>query len=193
MNKKILLIDNFDSFTYNLAYMVKQNKAVKKVDVFRNDQIKLEEIDYYDKILLSPGPGLPKEANLLKPIIKAYSHKKDILGICLGLQAIGEVFGGYLTPAKNIYHGMSSLIHILKEKELLFKNIPHEIQAGRYHSWVLSRENFPSNELEITAFDAHYEIMAISHKTYKVKGLQFHPESILTPYGGEILKNWIHS
>ncbi|WP_312312532.1 anthranilate synthase component II [Empedobacter brevis] len=184
---KILVIDNYDSFTYNLVHSLK--KYANDITVVRNDGISLEEVNLYDKILLSPGPGVPDEANLLKPIIEKYAPTKSIFGVCLGQQAIGEVFGGTLLNTQEVFHGVKSDIEILKD-EILFKNLPQNLEVGRYHSWVVSNENFPE-ELEITAIGPKGEIMALRHKIFDVRGVQFHPESILTPFGDEMIKNWL--
>ncbi|MGV0833036.1 anthranilate synthase component II [Empedobacter brevis] len=184
---KILVIDNYDSFTYNLVHSLK--KYANDITVVRNDGISLEEVNLYDKILLSPGPGVPDEANLLKPIIEKYAPTKSIFGVCLGQQAIGEVFGGTLLNTQEVFHGVKSDIEIIKD-EILFKNLPQNLEVGRYHSWVVSNENFPE-ELEITAIGPKGEIMALRHKIYDVRGVQFHPESILTPFGDEMIKNWL--
>ena len=186
---KILVIDNYDSFTYNLVHSVK--KFANDITVVRNDGISLEEVDQYDKILLSPGPGVPDEANLLKPIIKKYAATKSIFGVCLGQQAIGEVFGGTLLNTQEVFHGVKSDITVIKD-DILFNNLPKELEVGRYHSWVVSTENFPE-DLEITAVGPKREIMALRHKTYDVRGVQFHPESILTPLGDEMIKNWLEA
>lgn len=190
MNRKILVLDNYDSFSYNLVYVVKQLTKIP-VEIFRNDQISLEEINNYDKIILSPGPGIPDEANILKPLIKTYYSTKSILGVCLGQQAISEVFGSILLNTKKVYHGISSLIKIIDSKEILFKNLPKKIKVGRYHSWIVSKKNFPS-KLKITALGPNGEIMALRHKIYDVCGVQFHPESILTPDGKKIITNWLN-
>lgn len=190
MNQKILILDNYDSFTYNLVHLVKKLSTFK-VEVFRNDEISLKEIDFFDKIILSPGPGIPDEANILKPLIKTYASKKEILGVCLGHQAIGEVFGGNLLNTEEVYHGIASKIKIIDQSESLFRGLPKEIKVGRYHSWIVNKDHFPSSELSITALGPNGEIMAMSHKTHKVKGVQFHPESVLTPFGEEIIKNWL--
>ncbi len=185
---KCLLLDNYDSFTYNLRHILLELNV--EVDVFRNDKISLDEVDAYDKILLSPGPGIPSEAGLLLPLIKRFAPTKSILGICLGQQAIGEVFGARLLNLKEVYHGVSSDIRVLN-KNPLFKGLEPAFRAGRYHSWVVSQENFPQC-LEITAedvMDGH--IMGIRHRQYDVNGIQFHPESILTPQGKIIIENWI--
>ncbi len=186
---KILVLDNYDSFTYNLVHALK--KFTKEITVKRNDEISLEEVNLYDKILLSPGPGIPDEANLLKPIIKEYAATKSIFGVCLGQQAIGEVFGGELLNTKQVFHGVKSEIEIIKE-DILFKDLPKNLSVGRYHSWVVSSNNFPE-ELEITALGPNKEIMALRHKTYDVRGVQFHPESILTPEGEVMIKNWVEN
>ena len=186
---KILVFDNYDSFTYNLVHLL--NKIVTdKVDVFRNDQISLEKVKEYEKIVLSPGPGIPKEAGLLLPLIKEYAASKSILGVCLGHQAIGEAFGGTLINLTTVYHGVSTSCKL--EGSRLFKDLPEEISVGRYHSWILSDQDFPV-ELEITARDENNYIMALQHKTYDVQGVQFHPESVLTPDGETIIRNWFQS
>ena len=188
---KILVFDNYDSFTYNLVHLV--HKIVSdKVEVYRNDQIRLEKIKQYDKIILSPGPGLPKESGMLLPLIKEYAASKSILGVCLGHQAIGEVFGGTLLNLSTVYHGVSTNCKLQTANCKIFKSLPKEIEVGRYHSWIISEERFPA-ELEITAKDDNGYIMALQHKTYDVQGVQFHPESVLTPDGEIILKNWLGS
>lgn len=186
---KILVFDNYDSFTYNLVHLVEYIIG-ERVDVFRNDQIALEEVKKYDKIILSPGPGIPSESGLLLPLIKEYAASKSILGVCLGEQAIGEVFGGKLINLKDVYHGIATKIKLLKKDTKIFQGLPDEIDAGRYHSWVVSDENFPDC-LEITARDEHNYIMALQHKTLDVCGVQFHPESVLTPDGEKIVRNWL--
>ncbi|WP_185865190.1 anthranilate synthase component II [Blattabacterium cuenoti] len=190
MMNKILILDNYDSFTYNLVYTVK--KYTKNfVQVCRNNEIDLADIEKYNKIILSPGPGIPNEANILKPLIKNFASTKSIFGVCLGQQAIGEVFGATLLNTKKVYHGISSFIKIVDPKEIIFKKIPNKIQVGRYHSWIISPYNFPK-ELQITAIGNNGEIMALRHKIYDVRGVQFHPESILTPYGEKIICNWLN-
>lgn len=190
---KILVFDNYDSFTYNLVHLVEKITDVK-VEVHRNDQIPLERVKAYDKIILSPGPGIPEEAGLLLPLIKEYAATKSILGVCLGHQAIGEAFGGTLVNLSTVYHGVATPVNVKKEnskvKSYLFEGLPDEFEVGRYHSWVVSNDNFPE-ELEITAEDENGIIMALQHKTYDVQGVQFHPESVLTPRGEAILKNWL--
>lgn len=186
---RVLVFDNYDSFTYNLVHLV-ENSLQQKVDVFRNDQIALEDVNQYDKIILSPGPGIPVEAGLLLPLIKQYAPTKSILGVCLGHQAIGESFGGKLTNLDQVYHGISTNCKITGEDDHLFKDMPQQLEVGRYHSWVVDRQGFP-DELEITAVDDNDMIMALKHKTYDVRGVQFHPESVLTPLGEKILRNWL--
>ena len=186
---KILVFDNYDSFTYNLVHLV-EKITHGKVEVFRNDQIPLENVKAYDKIILSPGPGVPDEAGLLLPLIKEYASSKSILGVCLGHQAIGEAFGGKLTNLTSVYHGVATPIKILNHKSEILKGLGDSIEVGRYHSWVVNREGFPE-ELEITAEDEKGFIMALQHKTFDVQGVQFHPESVLTPDGEKIMRNWL--
>ncbi|AEV96755.1 aminodeoxychorismate/anthranilate synthase component II [Niastella koreensis] len=231
---KILVFDNYDSFTYNLVHLV-EKILHQKVDVYRNDQIPLEDVKAYDKIILSPGPGIPEEAGLLLPLIKEYAASKSILGVCLGHQAIGQAFGGKLTNLSTVYHGVATPVQIVNRQSAignrekanpdqsgqavkretgkskkqaetstevthsplpthhsLFDGLPDEFEVGRYHSWVVSEDGFPK-DLEITARDANNFIMALQHKTYDVQGVQFHPESVLTPRGEEILRNWLKS
>jgi anthranilate synthase component 2 len=187
------VFDNYDSFTYNLVHLVEKITHVK-VDVFRNDQIPLEKVKEYDKIILSPGPGIPVEAGLLLPLIKEYASSKSILGVCLGHQAIGEAFGGKLVNLSTVYHGVATNVRVGSQesgvRSQLFKGLPETIEAGRYHSWIVSDENFPE-ELEVTARDDNNYIMGLQHKKYDVQGVQFHPESVLTPDGEKILKNWL--
>lgn len=185
---KIVIIDNYDSFTNNLSHLVKELGA--EVTVLRNDSFPIEELETYDKILLSPGPGIPKEAGLLLEVIRTYAGKKPILGVCLGEQAIGEVFGGKLTNLSEVYHGIQSPIRITASN-YLFEGLPEEILVGRYHSWVIDRENFP-DALEITAVSQEGYIMALRHKDFDVQGIQFHPESVLTPDGKKIISNWLN-
>ncbi|HXB42268.1 MAG TPA: aminodeoxychorismate/anthranilate synthase component II [Bacteroidia bacterium] len=187
---KILVLDNYDSFTYNLVHLL-EKACDFPVEVHRNDKIELKKIDEYDKILLSPGPGLPNEAGILPDVIKEYGGKKDILGVCLGLQAIGESFGGKLKNLDNVYHGIATPVQLLKE-DVLFKDCPKEFKAGRYHSWVVDTNGLPDC-FDVTATDESGNIMALKHKTYKVKGVQFHPESVLSEYGEQIIKNWVFS
>lgn len=189
-SKKILVFDNYDSFTYNLVHAIKK-LGYLQVDVYRNDEIALDKVAEYDKILLSPGPGVPSEAGELLPLIKRYAATKSILGVCLGHQAIGEAFGGTLLNLDNVHHGISSQIKVLAP-DVLFKNVPDKFEGGRYHSWVVAQENFPTS-LKVIAVDANGEIMALRHQTYDVCGVQFHPESVLTPMGETLLLNWLES
>jgi anthranilate synthase component II len=188
---KILVFDNYDSFTYNLVHLV-EKITNEKVDVYRNDEISLEDVNAYDKIILSPGPGIPSEAGLLLPLIKQYAETKSILGVCLGHQAIGEAFGGTLTNLSKVYHGVATPIKITNTTSQILRGLPETIEVGRYHSWIISNENFPK-ELEVTATDDNGYIMALQHKTYDVQGVQFHPESVLTPDGEIILRNWLRT
>ena len=185
----ILLLDNYDSFTYNLAHLVKELGVA--VDVLRNDQFSIEELEQYDKIILSPGPGVPEEAGLLLDVIRTYAGKKPILGVCLGEQAIGQAFGGKLVNLSTVFHGVQTIIR-LTEPDYIFRGLPEEIAVGRYHSWVVSRKDFPGC-LEITAESREGQIMALRHRTYDVHGIQFHPESVLTPQGKEIIKNFLNN
>jgi anthranilate synthase component 2 len=189
----ILVFDNYDSFTYNLVHLVEKITPAK-VDVYRNDQIALEKVKEYDKLILSPGPGIPEEAGLLLPLIKEYAATKSILGVCLGHQAIGEAFGGKLVNLETVYHGVATEIQVGNQESgvwsPLFKGLPGKIEVGRYHSWIVSDEGFP-DELEVTARDNNGYIMALQHKKYDVQGVQFHPESVLTPDGEKILRNWL--
>lgn len=184
---KILVIDNYDSFVYNLVHYLREFGC--EVDVVRNDKVKFNEISNYDKILLSPGPGIPSEAGMLMQVIKKFAGKKSILGVCLGHQAIGEHFGGKLKNMKKVYHGVAENLIIEDESEYLFKNIPSQIKVGRYHSWIV--ENNLPDCLVVTAVDEEGKIMALKHKEYDIRGVQFHPESVLTEYGKEMIKNWI--
>jgi anthranilate synthase component 2 len=190
---KILVFDNYDSFTFNLVHLV-EKITHEKVDVYRNDKIALEKVKEYDKIILSPGPGIPKEAGLLLSLIKEYAATKSILGVCLGHQAIGEVSGGTLTNLSTVYHGVATKIKVHEARRNtrndLFATLPSEIEVGRYHSWIVAKENFPT-DLEITAEDENGYVMALQHKTFDVKGVQFHPESVLTPDGEIIMRNWL--
>lgn len=188
--KKILVIDNYDSFTYNLVHYLEDLNC--EVTVYRNDEFDIEEVKKFDKILLSPGPGIPDEAGLLKEVIKTYSPSKSILGVCLGQQAIGEVFGGSLTNLDKVYHGVATNVSILVDDESLFNGLEKQIEVGRYHSWVINPENFPES-LEITSVDENGQIMSVRHRTLDVKGVQFHPESVLTPQGKKMLENWVNS
>jgi anthranilate synthase component II len=185
---KILVLDNYDSFTYNLVQYIAEITG-ETPSVFRNDQISLDDVDAYDFIVLSPGPGLPSEAGIMPELIKRYGPTKHIFGVCLGMQAIGEAFGGELYNLSKVYHGVATPIQIIDSQELIFKNIPKEILVGRYHSWAVVRKNLPA-DLMVTAEDTEGAIMALSHKRYNVCGVQFHPESIMTDYGKQILRNF---
>ncbi len=186
--KKILILDNYDSFTYNIVHLVEE--LGYKCDIHRNDKITLEEVDAYDKIILSPGPGIPSEAGILLDLIKTYAPTKSILGVCLGHQAIAEAFGANLINLSEVHHGVESNINIIKD-DILFEGLDKTITVGRYHSWVVDSNNFPQ-ELEITASDdVENQIMALHHKTYDVRGVQFHPESVLTPMGKIMLENFL--
>lgn len=187
---RILVFDNYDSFTYNLVHLVEKITGTN-VDVHRNDRIPLEAIAAYDKIILSPGPGIPEEAGLLLPLIREYAASKSILGVCLGHQAIGEAFGGRLVNLSTVYHGVATPVHLLKMGGI-FEGLPQTLEAGRYHSWVVSEEGFPS-ELEVTARDDSNYIMGLRHRSLDVQGVQFHPESVLTPKGEHLLRNWLKS
>lgn len=186
---KILVFDNYDSFTYNLVHLVEKITG-EKTDVYRNDQLTLKDISAYDKIILSPGPGIPEEAGLLIPLIKEYASSKSILGVCLGHQAIAEAFGGSLINLRTVFHGVATPIKIKSQKSKILQGLPEIIEVGRYHSWIVSDENFPA-ELEVTARDENGYIMGLQHKEFDVQGVQFHPESVLTPDGEKILRNWL--
>ncbi len=188
---KILIIDNYDSFTYNLVHYVKEF-GKHEVDVFRNDEISLKEANAYRGIILSPGPGLPSEAGNMMTIIDEYASCKRIFGVCLGLQAIAESFSGSLYNLSDVYHGVSHTIEILEPRHYLFEGLPQTLEAGRYHSWMVNKEDFPVS-LNINAVDDQGRIMALSHKIYDVCAVQFHPESILTPHGKQIIFNWLNN
>jgi len=185
--KKILVIDNYDSFVYNLVHYLEDLNC--QVTVKRNDELYLEEVKQYDKILLSPGPGIPDEAGLLKEIIKTYGHSKPMLGVCLGQQAIAEVFGGKLINLNKVYHGVATSIEVIEEDSVLFKDLPKKLDVGRYHSWVV--EQLP-DALIPTSYDENGQIMSIKHRDFPVFAVQFHPESVLTPLGKKILENWVN-
>ena len=187
---KILVLDNYDSFTYNLVQMVEQIVGKEFVYVFKNDEISLEEVGKYDKIILSPGPGVPSEAGILLDVIKEFAPKKPILGVCLGLQAIAEAFGGKLINLNNVYHGVGISTAIIEDNAKIFSGLPSEIITGRYHSWAMDSNGFPE-ELQITAVDEQGIIMALQHRKYDVHAVQFHPESVLTPCGKKILENFL--
>ena len=184
---KVVIIDNYDSFTYNLSHLVKELEA--EVTVLRNDQFRLEDLEAYSKIILSPGPGIPSEAGLLLDVIRTYAGRKPILGVCLGHQAIGEVFGGKLENLSDVFHGVATPCHIIAD-DPIFSGISRDITIGRYHSWVVSREDFPDC-LEVTAESDEGQIMALRHRELNVRGIQFHPESVLTPDGKKMIQNFL--
>ncbi len=186
---KVLIIDNYDSFTYNLVHYVEAISNYE-VDVFRNDEISLQEIQQYDTIILSPGPGLPKDAGIINELIRRFSSSKKILGVCLGMQAIGEVYGGTLLNLNTVFHGVATPLKVVDKEDPLFKGLPEHFLIGRYHSWVVSTEDFPE-ELLITSLEENEQIMSIRHKEHKVFGVQFHPESILTEHGKKIISNFL--
>ncbi|MGO4821235.1 MULTISPECIES: anthranilate synthase component II [unclassified Flavobacterium] len=186
---KILVIDNYDSFTYNLVHYLEDLDC--EVTVYRNDEFDIDEIAHFDKILLSPGPGIPDEAGLLKEVILKYGPSKSIFGVCLGQQAIGEVYGGTLSNLDKVYHGIATNVKTVVDDELLFEGLGNEFEVGRYHSWVVNT-NLP-DVLEATSFDENGQVMSLRHRTYDVRGVQFHPESVLTPNGKKMLENWVKS
>ena len=194
--QRILVFDNYDSFTYNLVHLV-EKILHQKTEVFRNDEIPLDQVAEFDKIILSPGPGIPDEAGLLLPLIKQYASTKPILGVCLGHQAIGQAFGGKLLNLDTVYHGLATKIFLEKglaesaHQNDWYQGLPTEPEVGRYHSWVVDTDGFPPS-LEITSKDENGNIMSLRHRTYDVQGVQFHPESILTPSGEQMMRNWLH-
>ena len=190
MQKKVLVIDNYDSFTYNLVHLV--NELGREVEVWRNDKFELGDVDQFEKILLSPGPGIPEEAGLLLDVIKTYAPTKSIFGVCLGQQAIAEAFGGTLLNLGRPMHGIATPITVLDNTEVLFNECPSVIKVGRYHSWVVSNYGFPEC-LKITATDETDEIMALRYRELDVRGVQFHPESVLTEHGKQMMKNWLEA
>ena len=184
---KVIIIDNYDSFTFNLSHLVKQLGVA--CDTVRNDRFRLNDLECYDGIILSPGPGIPSEAGLLLDVIRTYAPSKPLLGVCLGHQAIGEAFGAQLENLSDVFHGVQTPINVTAP-DILFRCLPPSINVGRYHSWVVSRKAFPSC-LEVTAESAEGQIMALRHRTLNVRGIQFHPESVLTPDGATIIRNWL--
>ncbi|WP_341199650.1 aminodeoxychorismate/anthranilate synthase component II [Croceibacter atlanticus] len=188
--KKIVVIDNYDSFVYNLVHYLEELDC--QVTVLRNNQLNIEDLAAYDKILLSPGPGIPDEAGLLKEIIKTYAATKPIFGVCLGQQAIGEVFGGKLTNLNNVFHGIATNVTLTVTNEPLFKGLNSTFKVGRYHSWVVSKEDFP-DALEVTSLDENGQIMSLRHRDFDICAVQYHPESVLTPDGKTMIKNWVNS
>ena len=187
--RKILVLDNYDSFTFNLVHYI-ESIVNYNVDVFKNDEISISDVNKYDKIILSPGPGLPENAGILKELIKTYASSKNIFGVCLGMQAMAEVFGGELINLNNVFHGINSQMNIVDYEEPLFKGVPTQFEGGRYHSWVVKKENLPSC-LKITVFDNEGLIMGLRHEKFNIRGVQFHPESILTQFGNDIIANWL--
>ena len=185
---RLLLLDNYDSFTYNLLHLIEKAGGIK-AEVRTNDEIGLDEIDAYDRIVLSPGPGLPSEAGIMPALLKRYHSRKGILGVCLGMQAIGECFGAALSNLPRVYHGVATQIHVI-QTDPLFLGCPSSFKTGRYHSWVIDAATLPA-DLEVTARDDEHNIMAIRHRRFDVTGVQFHPESILSEYGETIIKNWL--
>ena len=186
MERTILMIDNYDSFTYNLVHYLEDLGC--EVIVKRNDELTLEEVNDYDEIVLSPGPGIPEEAGLLKSIIEKYAPHKRIFGVCLGQQAIGEVFGGTLINLDEVYHGVATTVEVIEE-DYIFKGLPNKLEVGRYHSWVVDKD-LPE-DLIATSIDGNGQVMSLKHKNYDVRAVQYHPESVLTPFGKQILKNWL--
>ena len=186
--KKIAVIDNYDSFTYNLAHYLEDLDC--EVTVYRNDDFDIAALSNYEKIVLSPGPGIPDEAGLLKEVIRTYATTKSILGICLGQQAIAEVFGGTILNLQKVYHGVSCKLTVTADDEMMFFGLEKQINVGRYHSWTVSSEDLPGI-LEITSVDEWGNIMSLRHKTFDIRGMQFHPESVLTPDGKKMLQNWL--
>ncbi|MDB5262038.1 MAG: aminodeoxychorismate/anthranilate synthase component [Adhaeribacter sp.] len=187
---KLLVLDNYDSFTYNLVHLVKKLGYGTKMEVYRNDKITLDDVEEYDNILLSPGPGVPDEAGIMPELIKRYAPTKKILGVCLGHQAIAEAFGGTLLNLPEPMHGVATTIKVNAKNEPLFRGLPSEFKAARYHSWVVVAQTMPQ-ELEVTAIDGEGQIMALRHREFNVKGVQFHPESILTEHGETIMRTWL--
>lgn len=188
---RIAVIDNYDSFTYNLVHAIKKISGLP-VDVFRNDELKLSDLENYDKIVLSPGPGIPEEAGLLLDIIRKYASKKSMLGVCLGHQAIGEAFGAKLKNMKNVLHGISTPVKKTEYTTPIFNNLSDEFEVGRYHSWIVDTQGLPDC-FEVTSCDKEGRIMSMQHKQYDVQGVQFHPESVLTPRGEEMIANWLNA
>ena len=185
---KLLVLDNYDSFTYNLVHLIEKVSSIS-YEVIRNDKISIKDVNNFDKIVLSPGPGLPKDAGIMPELIKQYASSKSILGVCLGLQAIGEAFGASLINLETVYHGLATPIHVV-ESDILFNNCPSKFTVGRYHSWIVDNQGLP-DELKITSLDDDGNIMALKHKVFDVRGVQFHPESILSEYGETMMKNWL--
>lgn len=187
---KILVLDNYDSFTYNLVHIIRELGYSDQMDIIRNDKLSVEEVGAYDKILLSPGPGIPVEAGIMMDVIKTYAPTKSIMGVCLGHQGIGEAFGSQLTNMDVVLHGFGMKTKVTAKDEYLFDGLPEEFTTGRYHSWVVD-ENHLGSDLEVTALGEDGKVMALRHKTYDVRGVQFHPESILTENGKQLMQNWL--
>jgi anthranilate synthase component 2 len=187
---KILILDNYDSFTYNLVYLIRQLGYGQQLDIRRNDAFSLDEVEQYDKILLSPGPGIPSEAGLMPELLQRYAATKSILGICLGHQAIAEAFGGQLHNLTEVQHGVASILTVVPDR--LFEGLPSQFAVGRYHSWVVNEAHLPT-ELEVIGRTPDQQIMAIRHRKFDLRGLQFHPESILTEHGAELIQNWLQN
>ncbi|WP_321288262.1 aminodeoxychorismate/anthranilate synthase component II [uncultured Sunxiuqinia sp.] len=188
---KIVIIDNYDSFTYNLVHAIKKISG-QPVDVIRNDELVLSDLEKYDKIVLSPGPGIPEEAGLLLDIIREFAPRKSMFGVCLGHQAIGEVFGGTLTNMNRVLHGIATSVSQVVADPILFAGLPEQFEAGRYHSWIVNAEGLPDC-FEVTSTDKSGQIMSMKHKEYDVRGVQFHPESVLTPLGEKMIENWLNN
>ena len=186
---KIVVIDNYDSFTYNLVQYI-QEIVARKIDVFRNDAISVDELEQYDVVVLSPGPGLPKDAGIMPELIKTYAATKSIFGVCLGMQAIGEAFGGRLVNLEAVYHGVATTIKVIDNQDFIYDSLPNSFTVGRYHSWVVESNSLGNNLLP-TSVDEGGQLMSLRHKSHHVKGVQFHPESIMTPFGKQILSNFL--
>ncbi len=186
---KVLLTDNYDSFTYNIAQLLKESKLCR-FEIIKNDEVNVNEISYFDKILFSPGPGLPEDAGKMPLVIETFYKTKSILGICLGMQAIAEFFGAELYNLEHVFHGIKTNTQIIEPKDILFKNIPEHIETGLYHSWAV-RNNLSGTGLIPTAVSQEGVLMGVSHELFDIKGVQFHPESILTPFGQQIINNWL--
>jgi len=191
MTTKLLIVDNYDSFTYNLVQLIEEIGG-SEFDIVKNDEIDFDQVVLYNKILITPGSGIPAEAGEILRLIKLYSKAKSIFGICLGYQAIAEAFGGYLVQLSQVSHGISKKIRILNERDYLFRGLPETLEVGLYHSWAVAAEQLPSC-LKVTAAADDGTIMAIAHREFDVNGVQFHPESIMTAYGKKILSNWLNS
>ncbi|RNI27900.1 aminodeoxychorismate/anthranilate synthase component II [Rufibacter immobilis] len=189
---KILVLDNYDSFTYNLVHLLRELGYGAQLEVHRNDQISLEEVEKFDVILLSPGPGVPSEAGIMPALLQKYASSKRIMGVCLGHQAIAEAFGGQLANLKEVFHGVAATLRVVSSKEPMFRQLPSTFKVARYHSWTVVPESVPS-ELRITAVDENGEVLALRHSQYDVCGVQFHPESILTDFGKEMMRNWLQN